>query len=312
MARSPRTDPVAATAFTARLLGTAQDGGLPQFGCRCANCERARREPHRRRTPASLLLTDVTSGFRLLIDPTPELARQYDALLADEAELDARREQSAADRPGPFDAVALTHVHWGHWIGLGLFGREVSAAERLPVHVTDSVARFLSNNAPTRLAVDLGHLDLRVFRQGDSVEVGPFRLCPVGVEHRSETADTVCFRVTHEAASDGLLYCPDIDRWPPPGGRPALAELACECRLALVDATFGAPDELPGRNLAEIPHPMVGETTAVFAPAVEKGVTVALIHLNHSNVAADPDSEVARRATAAGFVIPRDGHTFEL
>ena len=37
------------------VLGTAQDGGVPQLACTCANCRAARADPARRRLVTSLL-----------------------------------------------------------------------------------------------------------------------------------------------------------------------------------------------------------------------------------------------------------------
>ena len=53
------------------VLGTAQDGGLPQLGCQERQCLRARKDPSRRRLVASLLVCDSRSGKRWLIDATP-------------------------------------------------------------------------------------------------------------------------------------------------------------------------------------------------------------------------------------------------
>ena len=46
------------------VLGTAQDGGLPQIGGTSAQDEGARRDPARRRLVASLLVADRASGGR--------------------------------------------------------------------------------------------------------------------------------------------------------------------------------------------------------------------------------------------------------
>ena len=280
------------TAAVGRLLGTAQDGGVPQFGCRCARCEAARHDPALRRTPASVLLTHPETGFRLLIDPTPELARQYDSLPGSPTSM--------------CDAVAITHVHWGHWIGLGLFGREVSAANGLPLIATPAVLAFLYEHQPARLALQAGHLWPQEVAPGGTRQVGPFSLQAIAVEHRSEFADVVAWRVTHSANSRGLFYCPDIDSW-----TDDVAAVAAECDLAMVDATFGSPDELPGRDLSQVPHPLAEDTMTAMAGALAAGSRVALIHLNHSNPLCDADSDLRAAALAAGFLVPADGDEFD-
>ena len=60
------------------VLGTAQDGGLPQLGCRAACCERARVEPSAARAVASILVVDPEAGQRWLLDATPDLPSQVE------------------------------------------------------------------------------------------------------------------------------------------------------------------------------------------------------------------------------------------
>src|SRR5262245_19762455 len=60
------------------VLGTAQDGGLPQIGCDDENCRAARADPARRRLVTSILLCDPRDGRRWLFDCTPDLAEQVE------------------------------------------------------------------------------------------------------------------------------------------------------------------------------------------------------------------------------------------
>jgi pyrroloquinoline quinone biosynthesis protein B len=64
----------------ATLLGTAQDGGVPQAGCYCANCGPARTDPTRRRLVVCLGLVDHTTRQSWLIDATPDFREQLHAL----------------------------------------------------------------------------------------------------------------------------------------------------------------------------------------------------------------------------------------
>jgi pyrroloquinoline quinone biosynthesis protein B len=50
--------------------------------------------------------------------------------------------------------------------------------------------------------------------------------------------------------------------------------------VALLDGTFFSASELPGRDLAEIPHPLVQATAALLAGTPAQ---ILFIHLNHSN-----------------------------
>ncbi|MBX0331400.1 hypothetical protein K2Z83_27490, partial [Oscillochloris sp. ZM17-4] len=86
----------------ATLLGSAQDGGVPQAGCRCPRCADARRDPSLRRMVTCLALVDHVAGASWMIDATPDFPRQLDML----AEL-------APD--APLAGIILTHAHIGHY-----------------------------------------------------------------------------------------------------------------------------------------------------------------------------------------------------
>src|SRR5688572_26350112 len=90
--------PPAATGVRAIVLGVAQDGGVPHIGCRQDLCVAARRDPSRRQRVASVGLVDGDARF--LIDATPDLASQVDALWGGQAPPDRRR---------PLSGILLTH-----------------------------------------------------------------------------------------------------------------------------------------------------------------------------------------------------------
>ena len=78
--------------------------------------------------------------------------------------------------------------------------------------------------------------------------------------------------------------------------------------VALLDATFYGGDELPGRDIRQVPHPFVVETletTASWTP--EERARIQLIHLNHTNPLHQADSEAAARVRAAGIRLAREG-----
>jgi pyrroloquinoline quinone biosynthesis protein B len=83
--------------------------------------------------------------------------------------------------------------------------------------------------------------------------------------------------------------------------------------IALLDGTFHAEGELPGRSMAEIPHPFIVESLARFAslPAPERA-KVRFIHLNQSNPALDPASEARRQIERAGCGVAEQGERWGL
>lgn len=246
----------------ALVLGVAQDGGVPHAGCRQRPCEEARKDPSKRKLVASLGLVDPAAGKRFLIDATPDFAQQIERL------------------GGLPDAILLTHAHIGHYLGLALLGREVLGARRVPVYATASMAAFLRANGPWKRLVGLENIEVR------EIEIGkPFPLTPtltataIQVPHRDEDSDTVAFLIAGPRRR--LLWLPDIDKWEKWDRR--IEEMLRDPSLtAFVDGTFFSADEIPGRSIAEIPHPLVPETMGRFGTAPPRG-RLFFVHLNHTN-----------------------------
>jgi pyrroloquinoline quinone biosynthesis protein B len=108
-----------------------------------------------------------------------------------------------------------------------------------------------------------------------------------------------------------LLYLPDIDKWERWDVR--LEDVLARVDVALLDGTFFADGELPGRSMAEIPHPFIVETLERLreAPAALRA-KVVFTHLNHTNPACDSGSEARARIEAAGMRVAREGERIEL
>lgn len=290
------------------VLGTAQDGGLPQIGCRGPACRAAHADPARRRYVASLLIADPRSGRRWLIDATPDLPEQVELA----AGHPPGRPEPAANGPRPplFEGIFLTHAHGGHYTGLVHLGREAYDAHDLPVLGSRRMIQMLEQNAPWSLMVESGALQPVVLRQGEPYELAPgLTVEALPVPHRDELTDTMAFVVRGPRRS--LLYLPDIDKWErwTRGVETVLAGVD----VALVDGTFYADGEVPGRDLAEIPHPFIVESLERFGtlPRAERA-KLLFTHLNHTNPAADPHGEAARRIRAAGMGVARDGQVMLL
>ncbi len=254
------------------LLGTAQDAGVPQAGCTCAHCRAAWSDPALRRRTACLALVDRAAGQSWLLDATPDFREQVHAL-----------RELAPDCP--LSGIALTHAHVGHYAGLIHLGREAWGARDLPLYASARMAAFLRENAPWSLLVGLGNVELRLLLPGREVQLSPnLGLTPVAVPHRAEFADTLAFVVRGPARR--LFYCPDVDAWD--RWERDLRAFVAGMDIALLDGTFWSADELPGRDRAEIPHPL-GTDTAERLAGVD--CDVRLIHLNHSNPLLAPGPE---------------------
>jgi pyrroloquinoline quinone biosynthesis protein B len=287
------------------VLGTAQDGGIPHLGGHAAPDEAARRDPSLRRTVASLLIVDPASGRRWLIDATPDVAAQLDRA---GAVAPPRRVESG--RPPILDGVFLTHAHIGHYLGLAQFGREVYAADRLPVWGSARMRDFLSKNGPWDQLVRLNQIELHPLAPGERVELAPgLSITPFLVPHRDEYTDTFGFEI--RGPKRALLYIPDIDKWE--RWNEKIEDRLAKVDVALLDATFFDEHDLPGRKISEVPHPFIVESLARFAPLpASERRKIVFTHLNHTNPAALADTAERRAVLAAGFSVAVEGQRINL
>ncbi|NNF88874.1 MAG: MBL fold metallo-hydrolase [Acidimicrobiia bacterium] len=266
-------------AGTLIVLGTAQDGGNPQLG------SRGRGRP---RLVSSVAVV-MDDGSTLLADVSPDVKAQVARL----SEVEAYQARSARNA---VDHITLTHGHMGHYTGLVQFGKEAHNADRIPTWVTPSMAAFLTANEPWRSLVERGHLDLRSGFGPVVLEPGlSLRLVPV--PHRAELTDTVGISI-----NDEVLFVPDIDSW---ADWPDAQQEVARHRVCLLDASFSSLDEIPGRDLGQIPHPLVSDTIERFGHLAADRRLI-LTHLNHSNPVAEPDSEAAAVVRSAGFEVAED------
>ena len=237
----------------ARVLGIAQDAGVPHAGCSCPRCEGHRAAPL---YPACLGLVGQRT---YLIDATPAFPDQIRMLPAFPA------------------GVLLTHTHMGHVAGLLQLGEEACDAQGVDVYATPAVCEFLAENEPWRRLVLRSNIRLVSQDAGASVHLEEgLEVESFAVHHRD--LDTVGYFV--RGARRTLLYLPDIDRWDV--DLPALLD---RCDLALLDGSFYTRDELPRQG--EIPHPPITETLDLLAP--EDAAKVRFTHFNHTNPVLDPD-----------------------
>ena len=273
------------------VLGIAQDGGVPHAGCRQELCVRARTDLSARRAVASLGLVDPASGKRFLIDATPDLGEQIERL---------------GGRP---DGILLTHAHVGHYLGLAQLGREVMGTRRLPVYATPSMAGFLRANLPWSRLVKLENIVIHEVAPGREIELTPaLRVTAVPVPHRDEDSDTVAYVV--RGPSRAVLWLPDIDRWEK-WDRRLPDVLADRSVVAFVDGTFYSADEIPGRSLEDIPHPLVPDTLRLLA-GTDVGGRLFFVHLNHTNRLLWNDEQAVSALTRQGARVASQGQVVEL
>jgi pyrroloquinoline quinone biosynthesis protein B len=274
------------------VLGIAQDGGVPQAGCRKSCCTSGRHED-----VASLALVDPASRRWWLFDATPDFPRQLERMT---------REAPACSLAGVF----LTHAHVGHYTGLMHLGREVMGAKGVPVWAMPRMREFLAGNGPWSQLVKLRNIDVRPLAADSAVTLGDsLRVTPFRVPHRDEYSETVGFRIASPRGA--VAFLPDIDKWERWDRR--VEDLVAGVSVAYLDGTFFDGAELPGRDLRDIPHPFVTESLDRFAtrPVADRA-RVRFIHLNHTNPALVRNSPERLRVERSGARVAETGERVAL
>jgi pyrroloquinoline quinone biosynthesis protein B len=286
------------------VLGTVQDGGMPQTACACDRCTRARHDPSLARHVASLAIDFPKTDHTYLVDATPDLAAQLEEIHSFRHHPEGR-----VDRQ-PVDGVILTHAHIGHYLGLALFGFESLNSKNLPLWVSPRFAEYLRTNGPWSQLVRLNNVAIREFEIGKpfALEEG-VTVTPIQVPHRDEYSDTMAYLI--KGPNKSLFYVPDTDTWDT--WTTPLPEVLKDVDYALLDATFYSPDELPDRDVKKIKHPLATVSLDLLEPLVKKGrLKVYFTHMNHSNPALDRDGAARKHIESRGFHVLDEGNEFAL
>ncbi len=273
------------------VLGSGQDGGVPQVGCACPNCQLARSDPSMRRLSPSIAVFDAAAGYCFIIDASPDFRVQVDMLPPD---IIAMQRQARL----PLTGILLTHAHYGHCAGLWELGREVVDERALPVYCTEAMEEFLRDEHPFSNLVEWENIAPDALEPDEVTDIDGLICEPFLVPHRDEAADTVGYVLGEERT---LLYIPDIDMW-----TDGILEKVREADVALIDGTFFSPNELP--RMESVPHPPMVKT--IEALPWHKG-RVFFTHLNHTNPATRPGIE-RDMVERGGFGVAFDGMLLEL
>lgn len=298
----------AATSETTRVvelevLGIAQDAGSPQMYCRRECCKPLWGKPESHTAVVSLGVTDRQNRQQYLFEATPDIREQWKNL--------STRLSPVLDQPS---GIFLTHAHMGHYMGLLHLGREAMGAKEVPVYGMPRMTQFLSSQGPWDQLVRLKNIRLTALRS-DSVQLlnRHLQVIPLLVPHRDEYSETVGFLI--QGPNKTALFVPDIDKWHV--WETDLNALIKQVDYAFLDATFYDVDELPGRNMDEIPHPFVLETLeTVKKLPIEERQKIYLIHFNHTNPLLHPNrpanSAAVNSVKEAGVNMARIGQRFAL
>jgi len=278
----------------------AQDGGAPHAGCEKPCCNRLWDTPQEWRRVVCLGVVDPDSGERWLIEATPDLPAQLHQLLA------LKGRQGNATLTG----VVVTHAHIGHYTGLMYFGREAMSTQGMQVFAMPRMVSFLEHNGPWDQLVQLGNISLLPMEDGRSFSLNErIQVQPFVVPHREEYSETVGLRIW--GPTQKVLFIPDVDKWQ----RMAtpVEDLIRDVDVAYLDGSFFDGDELPHRDMSEIPHPFIVESIERFRrlPLAQR-TKIRFVHLNHSNPALQGDSKARREINEAGMTVAVRGEQVRL
>jgi pyrroloquinoline quinone biosynthesis protein B len=279
------------------ILGNTQDAGVPHIGCQHPFCEDSFNVYEEHYTTSIAVVNSDLKKY-ILFEATPDITFQLNNL-----------KKNIFDEFLLPESVYITHAHIGHYTGLMYFGREALGAKDIMVRVLPRMSNFLQNNGPWSQLVDINNIKIEEINFGSSTkELANIDITPVQVPHRDEYSETAGYIIKGE--NKKALFIPDIDKWEK--WDRDLSQLAKEFDFLLIDATFYDSKEI-NRDISEIPHPLVTETMNLLSGLnKENRNKVYFIHMNHTNMMLDPNSELSKLITSKGFNIGRLGQKLYL
>ena len=279
------------------IVGNTQDAGLPHIGCQHPFCEDSFNVYEEHYTTSIAVVNSDLKKY-ILFEATPDITFQLNNL-----------KKNIFDEFLLPESIYITHAHIGHYTGLMYFGREALGAKDLIVCVLPKMSSFLQNNGPWSQLVDINNIKIKEINFGSSVkELTNIEITPIKVPHRDEYSETAGYII--KGKNKKALFIPDIDKWEK--WDRDLSQIAKEFDFLLIDATFYDSKEI-NRDINEIPHPLVTETIDLLSGLNrENRSKVYFIHMNHTNMMLDPNSELSKLVTSKGFNIARLGQKLYL
>ena len=278
------------------VLGIAQDGGVPHASCSKSCCINRWDKPEKKVMVTSLGIVDPNTNETWMIDATPDFPKQFELLTQNNQE--------------KLKGIFLTHAHMGHYTGLMHLGREVMGAKSIPVYAMPRMKKYLSSNGPWSQLVILDNIVLNKLKNGKKEKLNKrMSITPFLVPHRDEYSETVGYKI--QGPDKSLIFIPDIDKWEK--WDKDIVNIASENDYALIDGSFYTANELPGRDMSEIPHPFIIESMAKFKSLSNNDkFKIHFIHLNHTNPALTNNSNAQNQIKNTGFKIAHIGQAFKL
>ena len=279
------------------ILGNTQDAGFPHIGCQHKFCQ-DNFDIHKEYFVTSIAVVNSDLRRYILFEATPDITYQLNYL----------KNNNFQEFLLP-ESLYITHAHIGHYTGLMYFGREALGSKNLLVKVLPKMSKFLQTNGPWSQLVAINNIQIHDTSFGISnKELTNISVTPIQVPHRDEYSETAGYII--QGKNKKALFIPDIDKWEK--WDKDLIQLVEEFDYLLLDATFYDSKEI-NRDISEIPHPLVTETIDLLSGLnIKDRNKVYFIHMNHTNMMLDPDSELSKLVTSKGFNIARLGQKLYL
>jgi pyrroloquinoline quinone biosynthesis protein B len=294
-----------ASGVSVTILGTAQDGGIPQAGCSCRRCLDAHRDLKLRKYPVSLGILGV-DGTKHIIEITKNLSEQLVIWTPDKNELFIP------------ETVSITHLHLGHVEGIGQLGKPVMGLREVDVYLSPKNKDVFDNRSDIVLMEDEGNIrthSKNFYHPFEPKDGCGFSLQFIPIPHRSELGDNAAIIIKAEGKS--ILFMPDQDSWSDTLDYHSKENIRDFLKMfdideALIDGTFWSMDELPRRDISKIPHPTIQETIQLLGSKREGDPEISFLHLNHSNPVNDLGSEQRKVVEENGWKISEIGDVLKL
>ena len=278
--------------YNIKVLGVAQDGGVPHLGCSKTCCSTSSVT----RYVSSIMVYNQKSKGSYIFDASPDLAKQ----------LSFMKDKISENLKGIF----LTHAHIGHYSGLMYLGRESFNSKNIPVYAMPRMKKFLETNGPWDQLVSLNNIKINSIVNEREINVEKELIVkPIEVPHRDEYSETVGYLI--KGPNKSAIYIPDIDKWYK--WDKSIVDLISSVDYAFIDATFYDEKEINYRDISEIPHPFVIESMKLFERfSKEKKSKIYFIHLNHTNPLLDSNSSEYKDLISKGYNVAQEGLVLKL
>ena len=153
------------------VLGTTQDGGAPQAGCKKTCCINRWANPKKEFYVTSIGIVDPNTKEAWMIEATPDFPRQLKKL-TDENEI---------------KGIFITHAHIGHYSGLMYLGRETMGYKNMPLFLGPRMSDFIATNAPWSQLVELKNVKINQLKEDKEIVLNSrITIKPFTVPHRDE------------------------------------------------------------------------------------------------------------------------------